>query len=114
MRLRGGGIGHKATREWDEILFQDAGWAVVEDEPMDDEDGTDVEEEEEDDDDEGELEAWGYTNPAQEDDENLDEGDGYLGQGDASDSDEGPDRVVADEGEELDDDVYRCEGYGAL
>ena len=63
---------------------------------------------------EGELEAWGYTNPAQEDDENLDEGDGYLGQGDASDSDEDPDRVVADEGEELDDDVYRREGYGAL
>ena len=93
MRLWGGGVGHKATCEWDEILFQDAGWAVVKNEPMDNEDGTDVEEEEEDNNNnnEGELEAWGYTNLVQEDDKNLDEVDGYLGQGNASDSDEDPD-----------------------
>ena len=33
----------------------------------------------------------------------------------ASDSDEDdPDRVVSDEGKELDDDVYARKGYGAL
>ena len=37
-----------------------------------------------------------------------------MGQGDTSDSDEDPDRIVVDEGEELDDDIYRREGYSAL
>ena len=81
---------------------------------MDDEDANADEGEKEYKEDDGELEAWGYTIPVQYGDghDSDDESDQVD---DASDSDEDdPDCVVPDEGEELDDDVYACEGYSAL
>lgn len=62
-------------------------------------------------DDEGELGAWGYVMPVQDDVDDDERSD----RDDTNDSDEeDPDRVVPDEGDELDDDVYAREGYGAL
>ena len=134
MRLRGGGIGHKATCDWDDILRQDRG-RPVEDEDSDtimrdDENDGDTQEAR----DTGDLDARDAQDSIGEPDELPDEWEdiaewegvmkgGEDGEEDdnnnASDADESDedhidDRVVADEGEELDDDIYAREGYGTL
>jgi hypothetical protein len=98
MGYRGGGIGHKATQEWNDILQHEGHGAeeVVEA-------------------DEGDLDIdVGENHSEEEDVENLwdDEGDGND-EGDGDDEDD-EDCVLADEGEELDDNILAEEGYGAL
>ncbi|KAG2078852.1 hypothetical protein BDR04DRAFT_1165576, partial [Suillus decipiens] len=95
MRYRGGGVGHKISREWDKFLQSDG--AQV----MDEED----EEQEEEDGEEGEGESEGEDEIEDEDDEGQDE--------DEDEGEEDPDRIEADEGEELDDEFLAAEGYGA-
>ncbi|KIJ60802.1 hypothetical protein HYDPIDRAFT_116648 [Hydnomerulius pinastri MD-312] len=113
MRLRGGGIGHKATRDWDDFLQREGrkpqdGEALQDEEDVDVEmqEGDEVDEEEE----EEEEEEW----------EDIEEGGDHDGEEDGEDEDDNDDneddedRVVADDGEELDDDILAAEGYGAL
>ena len=105
MRFRGGAIGHKAMREWDETLSQDVG------RPVDDEGDAEMEgaqsqepqEPQEDD----EEEPWAAIMKQTEGPEDLDS-DGEDGK------DDDPDRVVADQGEVLDDDIFAHEGYDTL
>ena len=145
MRLRGGGIGHKATWEWNDLLLSNAGKAVDDgveggDEEMDEEEaggkegGEEVGEEpeaaqeddwhEEDDwygddldlggelggDEDKHPEVWALIVPDAENEENegseSDESDGS--------EEEVPDRVIPDDGEELNNDIYANEGYGTL
>ncbi|KAG1856388.1 hypothetical protein DFJ58DRAFT_840899 [Suillus subalutaceus] len=96
MRFRGGGIGHKATRDWDDILQHEGHGAEEEEE------GDPLEEI-----------ADGVSDAdAEEEQEDIEDDNGDS----ESDEEEGDDedRVIADEGEELDDDVLAEEGYGAL
>jgi len=109
MRFRGGGIGHKATRDWDDIL-QHEGHGAEEVVRGDNEDtdmgGEDLEAEEE-------VEE-GWDDDAVDD--NAGDGDGdddSSGDDDDEDEDE-DDCIVADEGEILDDDVLAGEGYASL
>jgi hypothetical protein len=99
MRFRGGAVGHKAMRGWDDILQQDGhviedlDGEVEEDIEMDDEDSSDEELDEED-----------IEGDESEDSDETDE--------DEEESDE--DWIIADYGEVLDDDILADEGYGAL
>lgn len=139
MRFRGGGIGHKATYDWNRFLREDLGKAVDDDdedpasndleiemgEPEDefeeDERGAEKHEELEERtgeekngaiaDEEGE---WGEWERVMEDTEDEDDDSNGDGDSDSDESDSAQDRVVADDGEELDDDIYAEEGYGAL
>ncbi|KAG1855212.1 hypothetical protein DFJ58DRAFT_660000 [Suillus subalutaceus] len=104
MRFHGGGIGHKAMREWDEFLQggetesgaqEDSEMRGDESDLEDEGDMEDLEEEGTDEDEEGT-------------DEDKEGSDTDVGQ------DNDDDRVLADEGEELDDDLFAEEGYGAL
>jgi hypothetical protein len=97
MRFRGGGIGHKATRNWDDILQHEEHGAEEEEEG-------DLLEEIAD----GVLDA----DTEEEEWEGIEDDNGDS----ESDEEEGDneDRIIADEGEELDDDVLAEEGYGAL
>ena len=143
MRMRSGGIGHKATRDWDTILRQDCGRPVKNEDSdivMRDEenklDGSaqqggdtgdlDVQDAQDNvgkpnelpDEWEDDVEWQGVmalVGGKAEDDGN-DEGnyDGNASDTDESDEDDIDNRVVADEGEELDDDIYVQEGYSAL
>ena len=98
MRFRGGGIGHKATRDWDEFLqregrvAQDPVNPACRGEPADATQQVDDEDDEE------------MASEVEEDEEGIemDEIEHEL------------DRVVADDGEVLDDDILAREGYGAL
>ena len=108
MRFRGGGIGHKATWDWNEVLFQDTGKAVEHD--GDDTQMNETSEEQEDDKEgDKEVEWMGIMEPDNDSDEGGDEDE----ESEDSDDDEA-DRVVADEGEELDEDIFAREGYDAL
>ena len=102
MRMRGGGVGHKATRDWNTMLFEDAGRAVDDETEDNSDDGTTemqgVEEGMEFDDDEGdnrdelgdddggrndkeedgELEDWGCVIPGASDDESGNGSDDEL------------------------------------
>jgi hypothetical protein len=145
MRLRGGGIGHKATWEWNELLLSDVGKAV-DDEPEESDDSESEEMKRSSSKESGGIEldhepasqAEDAENDVWEDmdlggelgrDENEDpetlilvmqgpENDGGSESDESNESDDGeeqdPDRVVPDEGEELDDDIYANEGYGTL
>jgi len=109
MRYRGGGIGHKATQEWNDILQHEGHGAeeVVEA-------------------DEGDLDIDVGENHLEEEDvgnlwddkgDGNDEGDGDDKDGndqDDRDNEDNEDCVLADEGEELDDNILAEEGYGAL
>ena len=113
MRFRSGGIGHKATRDWDEFLRRDFGKCVEVDENDDETDSEegpmDPELQVEGD----EVEEWKGVMEEEEDGNESDEdsdSDSDSGSSDENDAD----RVVADEGEELVDDIYAREGYGAL
>jgi hypothetical protein len=93
MRYRGGGVGHKVTRTWDEFLQSDGARIAEEEEDLvveeqEDEENMEVEEHEVDEDEEEESEE--------------------------SDGEEDLDKVEADEGEELDEDILAQEGYDAL
>jgi hypothetical protein len=92
MRFRGGGVGHKATRGWDEFLQREGhGHDNAGDDGSESEE--DVEEDSELDDDldtEVNAEAEEHDRSSDEDDEDI---------------------VIADDGEELDDDVLAEEGY---
>ncbi|KAH7918173.1 hypothetical protein BV22DRAFT_1025018, partial [Leucogyrophana mollusca] len=107
MRYRGGGIGHKATRHWDAMLQRDdqvpasAGGDVnnrvnsthaIDDDDEHQEGGSDEENEFE-----GQTDEEGSDGPGEDDE-----------------YEEDPDRMVAQDGEELDDDVLDEEGYGML
>lgn len=91
MRFRGGGVGHKPTRDWDEFLQREGR------EVRQDFDSRGEEEEE----------------VLSEEEENDAGDEGNRGEN-ASDEEHEPDQVVADEGEELDEDIWAQEGYGAL
>ncbi|KAG1888127.1 hypothetical protein F4604DRAFT_1916045 [Suillus subluteus] len=95
MHYRGGGVGYKISRGWDEFLQSDGAHVEhVEEEGDRDADIEDEEDEDEEADDE------------EDDDGEDDDGD--------DDEDEDEDRIEADKGEELDDDFLAAEGYGAL
>ena len=108
MWFRGGGVGHKVTRDWDEFLLWEGCTAQAED-PVD---GTEQEE----------LANTVQQDGSKENDEPVEEEEGDM----ASEAEEWEedverdkyeqelDRVVADEGEELDDDILAWEGYGML
>jgi len=96
MRFRGGGVGHKVTREWDDFLQSDGAATKVED--SDDEEDPDVDMDASENADENGV----------EDDAELDENE------EEDDEEEDPDKVMANSDEELDDDVLAREGYGAL
>ena len=102
MRFRGGGVGHKVTRKWDEFLQREG-----HEPPLDDED-IGIESQSEDLGDELEWEV-GVTG------DGIDEEGDELGNSELEESDgEEEDVIVADEGEELDEDIWAQEGYGAL
>lgn len=137
MRFRGGGIGHKATWDWNDFLFSDAGKPVDDDgdDPESDEDrggdreaaedglgagdgaeaedGVEDEDEDEDGDEDEDIKTWKHalqhpnTYDDDDDDSESDESEDESDEGD-------PDRVIPDEGEELDEDIYAREGYGAF
>jgi hypothetical protein len=101
MRFRGGAVGHKAMRGWDDILQRDG--HVIED--LDDEAEEDIETDDEDSSDE-ELDMEDIEGDESEDDETDTDSE------DEGESDE--DWIIADYGEVLDDDILADEGYGAL
>jgi hypothetical protein len=97
IRFRSGGVGHKAMREWDDLLLSDGAPNVIDDDIID-------------------LDFEGG-----EDD--LEEGEGHQDE-EENDSDvdadedepevDDPDAVIADSDEELDDDIFAQEGYDTL
>ncbi|KAH7921017.1 hypothetical protein BV22DRAFT_1107414 [Leucogyrophana mollusca] len=107
MRFRGGGIGHKATRGWDDFLQNDGGTKQEQEDdvvlPQAD-GGNDVEDEED------ELE--GQEGEREEDDDGG--GDEDNDDDDDDDADDDGVGIQADDGEELDDDILAEEGYGVL
>ena len=110
MRFRGGGIGHKVTRDWDELLQQEGRHG-----PPEDSDSSDEESESGSDNDEAlqrnkEVEEGEEDEPGTEEDDDDDEVH-VNGTGRISD---GVDDVVADTGEELDEVIWAAEGYDAL
>jgi len=98
MRFRGGGIGHKITREWDAFLQSDG--APSQEDPEANEDAQDV--------------LVGDIDLKEDvETEDLDSNEGENDEQEEPE-DEDPDKVVADSDEELDDDILAQEGYGAL
>ncbi|KAF8130755.1 hypothetical protein EV363DRAFT_219991 [Boletus edulis] len=113
MRFQGGGVGHRATRDWDEFLFQDAGRAVVdEDTVMGDSAAAALDSDDEASGDE--AEEWAGIMQDREGETETADGDDPAGEESEESENEDPDRVIADEGEELDDDILDHEGYDAL
>ncbi|KIK75878.1 hypothetical protein PAXRUDRAFT_18604 [Paxillus rubicundulus Ve08.2h10] len=128
MRFRGGGVGHKATRDWDDILQSKNGDSETRDpkeedvmmggSEVDSEEG-ESESEEEDLEEGEEAEDSEFEDVVDSEDDDGDDrgnnnGDDNDSDGSNDDEDGNMDRVVPDEGEELDDDIYAREGYGAL
>lgn len=121
MRFQGGGIGHRATCEWDEFLQHNPGKVVKDesDDKMDEsqnKDGSDSEIAEE------ELEGWEAVMEREDGDDSgdgdgdLNGGGGNIGSSDSesdSGSEDNEDRVVAAE-KSLMMHIYAREGYGAL
>ena len=100
MRFRGGGVGHKMTRDLDELLQSDC---TIVDPAYADNIEVDC----------GTLEVLEGSDDVDEDedsDDSDDEDEDSDGEGGRDDDD----CIRADEGEELDDDVLAQEGYGAL
>ena len=103
MRFRGGGIGHKVTCKWDEFL-QHKGRKL----PPDDEDIC-IEVQTKDSEDELEWEVGDGM------DDGMDEEGDELGNPELKESEgEEDDVIVADKGEELNEDIWAQEGYGSL
>jgi len=106
MRFRGGGVGHMVTREWDELLQREGREAPLDDENV----GNDLKSEDSDD----EL-AWDVGVGTQAPGDGMDEEGEALGNSDSDGSEgEEDDIVIADDGEELDEDLWAQEGYGSL
>ena len=106
MRFQGGGVGHKATHDWDELLACDPG-SAVEDEASNEENVKDMEGQDNSDSDLGT--EWETVMEVGED--GSDDGNGEQGTS-GNIEDEGDQVVTGDKGEGLD--VYGQEGYGAL
>jgi hypothetical protein len=96
MRFRGGGIGHKMTRDWDEFLQRDG--VPSKEDVVANEDIEDVE----------------VEGGEGDHDMGFEDSDGESDEQEREDSDDDTDKVVADSDEELDDDILAQEGYGAL
>lgn len=111
MRYRGGGIGHKITRDWDDILHAEG----RHDPPEDPETSDDSEEDELNEDNvPGDEECSGDSdNEGIDMDAEADVGKSQFEHGARGISD-GVDNVVADDGEELDEMIWDEEGYDAL
>ena len=121
MRVRGGGIGHKVTCDWDKLL-QHEGWIAWEynlDEEMDME-SKEAENEAGRGDDEGdesekEHDDCGEVNGRDSDDENKEgAGSGEETDSEVSDGEHDLDHIIPNDGEELDDNIWAKEGYGAF
>jgi len=98
MRFHGGGVGHKATRDWDEFLQGEGhGGKEAEDEGLDSEEDI--------------LEMEGSEDDLEDIQADINEEDSSS---DEEEEEEEEDALVADDGEELDDNVLAQEGYGAL
>ena len=112
MRFRGGGVGHRITRDWDELLQQEGRC-----DPPEDSSDEDSELDSEDDmrrnkELDSEVEGDEEEEPgAEENDDDYDDEVHVNGIGRISD---GIDDVVADDGEELDEVIWAAEGYDAL
>lgn len=114
MRFRGGGIGHVASRHWDTFLHADGN----------DERGAPKTKREAEGDEIDALDAGDEVAEAEEDIVGQSNDSDSDKSGDSSDNDSGDDKedlddgngngAIADEGEELDDNVLDQEGYGAL
>ncbi|KAG2070620.1 hypothetical protein BDR04DRAFT_1155262 [Suillus decipiens] len=113
MRFRGGAVGHKGMREWDDILQREGHVPEDSDDETEDMDEAAITEEfdedgiaegdkgDADEDECDEEDEEGNNNEIEEDDD-----DGLM------DNDE--DEIIADDGKELDDNILIEEGYGAL
>jgi len=124
MRFRGGAVGHKGMRDWDDILQREGHIPEdSDDEAEEDIQMTDHADEEFDVDDEdiaGEDEADESDDEEDEDDD--DDGDDDDEDEDEDDEDDEDDilrddeedKIIAEDGEELDDNILMEEGYGAL
>jgi hypothetical protein len=98
MRFHGGGVGHKAMRDWDEFQQGEGhGGEEAEDEGLDSEEDI--------------LEMEGSEDDLEDIQADINEEDSSS---DEEEEEEEDDALVADDGEELDDDVLAQEGYGAL
>ena len=112
MRFRGGGVGHKVTREWDEHLQREGRMLPAADlgdesdssQPQDVEVGIGESDEEE-----GSTPGNGELD---EDEDGNGNGNGENATGEDVDNEADP--LIADEGEDLDEDVWAVEGYAAL
>ncbi|KAN0101367.1 hypothetical protein V8E55_001351 [Tylopilus felleus] len=102
MWFRGSGVGHKSTRDWDQILQQE-GCEVRQDPDLDLRDG------------EEELEMVIGSDLEEEDNLELQVDEENRGEPeDRSDEEHELDQIMADEGEELDKNIWAQEGYEAL
>jgi hypothetical protein len=105
MRFRGGAVGHKAMRDWDQLLQREGHGVAGDEQTSDDEDNDagsgSVEVESEEDSMDEDDEPTGSDGSDNEEDKEI--------PGDES-GDEGD--VMADDGEILDDDIFEAEGYG--
>ena len=108
MRFRGGGIGHKVTREWDEFL-QREGREL----PPDDEDVEPSNLQSEGSESDDEIEQDGQDDKPRASGTGSESASDSNGSEDESE-DEEEDVLIADEGEELDEDIWAQEGYDAL
>ncbi|KAF8546686.1 hypothetical protein OG21DRAFT_1501891 [Imleria badia] len=97
MRFRGGGVGHKITRDWDKLLQREGRHNPPSEDSSDEGSSSDSE-----DDMEGNEELG------------EDEAEEAEAQGGTGRIDDGVDVVVADDGEELDEVIWDAEGYDAL
>ena len=106
MRFRGGGIGHRVTRDWDEFLQREGRKPPPENEDVSNELQPQAEDLED-----GDEPEW-------DDRIGMDEGMGEDGELINSKSDESEveedDPVVAGDGEEFDEEIWAREGYGSL
>ena len=113
MRFRGGGVGHKSTREATDQFLQDRdAFDLINDEPPEMELDSDLEHE--DGDEEGNSSAGGDENQEEWMDEDDEEEDDY-GYGGLSEEDSGEDtdNSDADELDEVDDELGPKDGEGA-
>ncbi|KIK81664.1 hypothetical protein PAXRUDRAFT_155552 [Paxillus rubicundulus Ve08.2h10] len=112
MHFQGGGIGHKTTHDWDKFLQQE-GHTIPQDYDTDSDDNDKL----------SKPSEWFNKMSSGEDkvgDEGK-EGQGGRDEDESKDEDDKDDKdrdnvdhVIANEGEELDDDIWAQEGYGAL
>lgn len=101
MRFRGGAVGHKAMRDWDEFLQREGHGVGGNGQAHDNEDDHDGPYEE----------VASEEDEVDELDDGSDDGKDEERPGDESEEEDDDVRVVADEGEVLDYDIFEAEGY---